>query len=366
MAYVRRHHHLPKFRRRSLRGLTMPELLTALGACTVLLSVTATTVGMKRGGVDAAHKLAELGQAHACYAADWADRQWTALPYDAGGTRYNCAVYTSQVACPNQQILGDDGSPIWGFYLGSGKCTSFPGNCGNWNVYVPIDLASDTAAARGAFRVYNTWGFRQYLAKNFYAPEFYGVDDPNYVGVSARFGSASEFTYPIANVTGGYADSTYCLSPATMFSPDVMRARADGGFQAPSTFDHSVQAPTNAQCAHPSLKSRMCEWEWLRNAPQAGLSFSSGRDAAPYTLFFDGSVQSVRMADAEIDDLIVRDGSKSGDGLWSSDTPLGELGYRPTGTVDGLATGFHILTTGGILGRDILSRENGDRNGGGK
>jgi len=72
------------------------------------------------------------------------------------------------------------------------------------------------------------------------------------------------------------------------------------------------------------------------------------------------------MVDAEIDDLIVRDGSKSGDGLWSSDTPLGELGYRPTGTVDGLATGFHILTTGGILGRDILSRENSDRNGGGK
>jgi hypothetical protein len=101
----------------------------------------------------------------------------------------------------------------------------------------------------------------------------------------------------------------------------------------------------------------MCEYGWYRGAPSAGLAFNAGRKSSPYTLFFDGSVQTVSMAHAEADDIIVRESSKSGDGLWSDDTPLGANGWQPTAPVDGARTSFHILTTGGILGRDLLSRD---------
>ena len=41
----------------------------------------------------------------------------------------------------------------------------------------------------------------------------------------------------------------------------------------------------------------------------------------------------------------------------SADTPLGANGWQPSTPVDGARTSFHILTTGGILGRDLLSRD---------
>jgi len=63
------------------------------------------------------------------------------------------------------------------------------------------------------------------------------------------------------------------------------------------------------------------------------------------------------MASAEADDDIVRAASKTGDGLWSDDTPFGAEAWFDTDPVDGLRTGFHMLTTGGITGRDILTRE---------
>ena len=101
----------------------------------------------------------------------------------------------------------------------------------------------------------------------------------------------------------------------------------------------------------------MCEYGWYRGAPSAGLAFNAGRTSSPYTLFFDGSVQSVSMAQAEADDIIVRESSKSGDGLWSDDTPFGANGWQPSTPVDGARTSFHILTTDGILGRDLLTRD---------
>jgi hypothetical protein len=38
-------------------------------------------------------------------------------------------------------------------------------------------------------------------------------------------------------------------------------------------------------------------------------------------------------------------------------TPLGANGWQPSTPADGARTSFHILTTGGILGRDLLSRD---------
>ena len=342
------------------RGVSRVDLLFGVAAVAVVSCVALTMPMRGGGGLDSQYKLAELAQANECYANDFAGRQFGVMPATAGQYGDSATNFTAAAWCPRPLYLGEDANgAYWGYFLGSGGyCASsgYPGSSSNWEVYRPISF-SGAAAGYGCFRIPNAVGFREYLAKNFYSPEFYAEDDPTYAGVPALATAAGEFTYPAPGIPGGYADSSYCFSPAAMLNPGVLRARAEGGFQAPASFADSYRSPAVSQCAHPSLKTRMCEYGWYRGAPGAGLAFNAGRKSSPYTLFFDGSVQTVSMAHAEADDIIVREGSKSGDGLWSDDTPLGVNGWQPTASIDGARTSFHILTTGGILGRDLLSRE---------
>jgi hypothetical protein len=341
------------------RGVSRVDLLFGVAAVAVASCVALTMPMRGGGGLDSQYKLAELAQANECYANDFAGRQFGVMPATAGQYGDNPATFLSQAWCPRPLLLGRDvNGAMWGYYLSGGQCQNagYPSGSSNWPVYRPIDFSA-SAPGYGSFAIPNAVGFREYLSKNFYSPEWYAEDDPTYAGVPALSTAAAEFTFPAPGIPGGYQDSSYCFSPAAMLNPGVLRARAQGGFRAPASFADSYRAPSVAQCVYPSLKTRMCEYGWYRGEPSAGLAFNAGRKSSPYTLFFDGSVQTVSMAHAEADDIIVREGSKSGDGLWSDDTPLGVNGWQPTASVDGARTSFHILTTGGILGRDLLSRE---------
>ena len=343
------------------RGFSRIDVLFGVGASAVLTCVAVTMPMRGGGGLDSQFKLSELAQANDCYANDFAGRQFGVMPADAGAYGDNCTTYLSQAHCPNMLTLGFGANgALWGYFLGStGRCAGgiSVGSCGVWYAYRPISFEGEGANS-GFFRIPNAVGFREYLSKNFYSPEWYAEDDPTYAGVPAlSTHPTQEFIFPAPGIPGGYADSSYCFSPAAMLNPGVLRAQAEGGFRAPASFADSYRSPAVAQCKHPSLKTRMCEYGWYRGAPSAGLAFNAGRKSSPYTLFFDGSVQSVSMAQAEADDIIVRESSKSGDGLWSDDTPFGANGWQPSTPVDGARTSFHILTTGGILGRDLLSRD---------
>ncbi|MEY3143490.1 MAG: hypothetical protein RLY21_1983 [Planctomycetota bacterium] len=349
---------------RARRGLSRVDLLFGAAAVAVIACVAVTMPMRGGGGLDSQYKLAELAQANECYANDFAGRQFGVMPADAGQYGDSCYAYTSAVGCVRPMIFGRDANgAYWGYFIpstatcenGLGGAASV-GTCGNWEAYRPINF-SGAAAGYGSFAIPNVRGFREYLSRNFYSPEWYAEDDPTYAGVPALSTAESEFTFPAPGIPGGYQDSSYCFSPAAMFDPSVLRPRAEGGFRAPASFAHSYRAPAVAKCVHPSLKTRMCEYGWYRDEPSEGLAFNAGRKSAPYTLFFDGSVQSISMAHAAADDIIAREGSQSGDGLWSDDTPLGPNGWQPSGSVDGTRTSFHILTTGGIRGRDLLSRD---------
>jgi hypothetical protein len=316
-----------------------------VGAIATVTCVGVTMPMRGGGGIDSQFKLSELAQANDCYANDFAGRQFGAMPATAGQYGDDCQTFLSAAWTPREIILG----PSHSYPLANG-------NCANWAYYRPMNFSA-ASATQGFFRLPNARGFREYLSKNFYSPEWYAEDDPSYAGVPALSTASTEFVIPAPGIPGGYADSSYCFSPAAMLNPGVLRAQAEGGFQAPASFADSYRSPAVAQCKHPSLKTRMCEYGWYRGAPSAGLAFNAGRKSSPYTLFFDGSVQSVSMAQAEADDIIVRESSKSGDGLWSDDTPFGANGWRPSTPVDGARTSFHILTTDGILGRDLLSRD---------
>ncbi len=71
-------------------AFTIVEACVAVASITVLVSTMTTAIGVRRGGADAQAKLATLAQAHACYAADWNERQWSALPYDVGQVSTPC------------------------------------------------------------------------------------------------------------------------------------------------------------------------------------------------------------------------------------------------------------------------------------
>ena len=337
----------------SPRGLTLTEAVVAIGSAAVLLSVGTTVLAYKGGTSDSMYKLAEFGQAHACYANDWNERQWTALPDNAGAFADNCGSYTATDGCPRMVLGFGSTGAVWGYFL---NCGGLPGNCSTWARLRPMNF-SVADRTTGAFRQSNVWGFREYVSKNYYSNEWFSADDPVYAAAAAQFNSPYEFAFPVAGLPGGFAQSSFCLSPAAMLNPGVLRAKAEGGFQAPNAFIDSYRSPTVTQCMHPALKSRMTEYGWFRDAPSDGLAFNAGRESAPFTLFFDGSVQATSMAQAELDDAMVRAGNKFGDGLWSDDTTYGIDAWQDTKSVDGLRSGFHMLTTGGILGRDLLTRE---------
>ncbi len=342
----------------SSRGCTLTEALVAIGAVTVLVATGTTVLANRERGVDSARKLAELAQANECYAADWANRQWTALPDDAGEFGDQCATYiaangNTNAVTPSMIFGRGPSNAIYGLFIGG----SF--SCGNWVSARPMNFAPDSKQY-GAWQLPNVWGFREYVSRNFYSPEWYAEDDPNYAAVATQFNSVHEFPGSIPGTIGvwsGFAASSYSFSPAAMLNPGVLRAREDGGFQAPAAFADSYRAPTVSQCMHPSLKTRMCETGWFRGAPSQGLPFNASAASSPYTLFFDGSVQAISMSHAIADDAIVREGNKFDDGLWSNDTTLGPDGWQLVPSVDGATTSFHMLTTGGILGRDLLTRE---------
>jgi hypothetical protein len=80
-------------------------------------------------------------------------------------------------------------------------------------------------------------------------------------------------------------------------------------------------------------------------------------------MFFDGHVAAIAVSEVMDADRRMRaswDGAAgapptTGRGLWHTGTPLGVNGYYQQYSFDMLAdTSFHVLTTDGILGRDIL------------
>ncbi|MFN5495413.1 MAG: type II secretion system protein [bacterium] len=362
-----------------MRGFTIVELLVVVSIIALLIALLLPAVSKARDKAlisQSVANLKNLGTANEFYAGDWADRQFTAMPDDAGLVAGNCQQYLGTIACPPQQLLGWDSTTVpgqqamWGYFLGSsGKCQGlgYPGQpCVNWGVYTPIAFTGQDAGY-GAFRIPNVRAFNSYVGKRFYDPTFYAPKDVlPLASVSKYFISQNEFTYD----GSAYEDSSYCWSPAAMWDAAVLRRNntaLDGnGYTNPALLKTAYRSPPVSRCKYPTLKTRMIEHNWLQNTPDSPINpnftgastpwqFNHGYNSAPASLFFDGHIELVGCQRSMQADQRV---AATNGSVWSKNTPFGITGYYGGQSYDFLVrTSFHILTTDGIEGRDVLGAE---------
>jgi prepilin-type N-terminal cleavage/methylation domain-containing protein len=357
-------------------GFTIVELLVVVSIIALLIALLLPAVAKGRDKAlisQSVANLKNLATANENYAGDWGDRQFTCVPDDAGTVGGNCGTYVANVACPPQQLLGwDTNGAMWGYFIGGqgGRCAppfapfTLPGNCGNWIVHLPIGFGD----GYGAWRIPGLKAFNTYINGRFYDSTLYAPKDVVPIAnIGKYFTSAAEFTYD----GSAYEDSSYCFSPAAMYDAKVLARNNPNGagagfngtsFTNPATLPAGYRSPPVSRCKYPSLKTRMIEHNWLQNSPDSLINsnfgggttpwyFNHGYNSAPACLFFDGHIELVmcqRAMQAE---------NRAGK-LWARNTPFGAGGYFGNQSYDFLVqSSFHVLTTDGIEGRDVLGSE---------
>ncbi len=355
------------------RAFTIVELLVVVSIIALLIAILLPAIGKARDTAlltQSLGNLRNLAAANAAYGSDWNDRQFTACPDDAGLVGGNCVTYTTTISCPPQQLVGwDANGAMWGYFIGTGKCAGFPGSCAeNWAVYKPITYTG-VDAGFGSFRLPNVKAFTGYVNGRYYDPVFWAPKDRvTLAGAEKYMGLPAQFTWD-GQIS---AFSTYCWSPAAMWAPEVHGAK---GWKNPDSMAGGYRSPAVGQSVYPDLKTRMLEHAWLQNMESAvnpnfaqgpnGATgtgepwyFNHGYNSAPATMFFDGHISVMGVADAMESDARAKataDASAVEKGLWHRGSPFGANGYFGAQSYDFMVnTSYHILTTDGILGRDTI------------
>jgi prepilin-type N-terminal cleavage/methylation domain-containing protein len=355
------------------RAFTIIELLVVVSIIALLVGILLPAIGRARDNAlmtKSQGNLKNLSTACASYAAEYKDRQVTWINdymsrYGTGaGTPIATAFanYTAQTGATHPML-------VLGSTQGGGVWEALQ-NANGGRFYMPFDFASKV----GAFRMINTRAMNQYCNGRVYDPVFYAPKDTAVMAaVEPLFDYADEFT----NVNDSLLYSSYILSPAAMFSPDVFsvnRSNNNATFTDPWTLPAGFRSPSPSQARYSDLKSNVLEHHWLQNrrrncitqlqnGPYNGCQppfFNGSLSSSPVTLFYDGHVGSIGQRQAI--DGYFRVKQQTGRGTWVLDSPLGggdgdfaTGGYYMDYCDDYTSTSYHILTLDGIKGRDLLS-----------
>ncbi len=376
-------------KRHILKGFTIVELLVVISIIALLIGILLPAIGKARDKArvtTSVSNLRQLAVAHNAYAGDWEDAQMSLC-------RYNISAY-GDMATYNAAIgmTGDhhEGHPPliagWGYNPISGETGMYsywPGLPQHWWAVEPIVFTappSNCCIGFGWFRLPNVKQLSQYVNSRWYDKLFYAPKDPLFNAIEPCIDNPMEF----ANIDGCNPPhwSTYCMSPAALFSPDVLafNEQTQKYYTDPWELPGGHRTPTMGSIRYPTLKTHMLEHPWLQNvrrvcndgfsppdigAPCEPYYFNHGFESTPATLFYDGHVRLFGTQEAlnanrrhlrqTVNDL---NGSF---GLWSIDTTFGggylpgdDGGYFMEFAYDFTATSYHILTIDGSMGRDTL------------
>ena len=271
------------------RGFTIVELLVVIAIIALLVSILLPAIGKARDQAkltQSLSNLSQMGKAHASYAAEWNNRQFTLI--DDNFAQYGGSAVAAQTAYA--QAHGNQGTgswhpPVdlgWGYpdCDGSQNTVYFryfqqPGQGGNVSLIQPIVFqASNGIQYFGAFRLVNCRQFNQYVSGRFYDKSFYAPKDTVVQEAVSNGASGCDcFQDP-----GEYCDlppgaigdipvwSSYILSPSAMYSPNFMTPSAAQPFSNPFVRPGTFRSPGMDQAKYSALKTHMTEHHWLQAA----------------------------------------------------------------------------------------------------
>ncbi len=366
------------------KGFTIIELLVVVSIIALLVGMLLPAIGKARDTARvnvSKNNLRQLGVAHKTYAADWSDRHVTFCRdnlglYGGNPTDYNDAIYAGV-----QLDTGFEVHPPmiagWGYTLGGAYVAwaFWTTNSATVDHFQPLvfpdfpSMVEDHHIGFGWFRNgVQSKPFQDYMNGRYQDPVYYAPKDKLILErLEQCFEIPGEFVaFPVE--CNEKSDSSYALSPAGLFSPQVFsRNRTTGLYWTePWTLPTGYKTPSFGQVKFPTLKTHMLEHNWLQNAKiPCNASFT---DCEPYyfnhsfvslpvTLFYDGSVRLMGILEAMSSDRRTARQNSDQVGLWTRDTSFGEGGYFIEDAYDFAATAYHILTTDGVRGRDTIGRE---------